>query len=162
MRSGVWPSATLRALLGPRDRENRSLVEISRFSPGPPPGEGEVLSPSPRKRLPLSGPPVPGPLALPLTARFDGGQDGWGGLPMPSSTAPLAGGCCGCGAGAGGRRGPPSATSRLGRCNRRTGGGSSCPPGRRLDRLSLLPCSQELLGQVLDHVTEEAGLGHRH
>ena len=43
MRSGVWPSATLRALLGPRDRENRSLVEISRFSPGPPPGEGEVF-----------------------------------------------------------------------------------------------------------------------
>ncbi len=57
--------------------------------PGPPPGEGEVHPPSPEAVLFPSGSPVLRPLALPLTARFDGGQDGRGGLPTPSSTAPL-------------------------------------------------------------------------
>ncbi len=45
--------------------------------------------PSPEAVLFPSGSPVLRPLALPLTARFDGGQDGQGGLPMPSSMAPL-------------------------------------------------------------------------
>uniref|UniRef100_A0A672QSS6 HAT C-terminal dimerisation domain-containing protein n=1 Tax=Sinocyclocheilus grahami TaxID=75366 RepID=A0A672QSS6_SINGR len=41
--------------------------------------------------------------------------------------------------------------SRLGRCSRRTDGGSSCLPGQDvLNRLSLLLCSQELLGEALD------------
>ncbi len=51
---------------------------------------------------------------------------------------------------------------QAGRCNRRTGGGSSCPPRQEvLDRLSLLPCSRELLGQVTGCVAEEASLGYR-
>ncbi len=66
MSSGVGPSATLRVLLGPRDRENCSFVEnlgaIDREAdggtkrnkdspPGPPPGEGVVHSPSPEEQL---------------------------------------------------------------------------------------------------------------
>ncbi len=51
---------------------------------------------------------------------------------------------------------------QAGRCNRRTGGGSSCPPRQEvLDRLSLLLCSRELLGQVTGCVAEEASLGYR-
>ncbi len=57
--------------------------------PGPPPGEGEVHPPSPEAVLFPSGSPVLRPLAFPLSARFDGGLDGRGGLPTPSSTAPL-------------------------------------------------------------------------
>lgn len=41
-----------------------------------------------------------------------------------------------------------------------TAGGSSCPQGQGVS-LSLLLCSRELLGQALDHIAEEAGLGHR-
>ncbi len=51
---------------------------------------------------------------------------------------------------------------QAGRCNRRMGGGSSCPPKQEvLDRLSLLLCSRELLGQVTGCVAEEASLGYR-
>ncbi len=84
-------------------------------------------------------------------------------LPMPSSMALLGWRLLRmqCRSG-GGRRGPPSLMSRLGRCGRQTDGGSSCPPGQdMLDRLSLLLCSRELLGHVLDCVAKEAGLGHR-
>ncbi len=62
----------------------------------------------------------------------------------------------------GGCRWPPSATSRLGAATGGPGGGSSCPPRQEvLDRLSLLLCSRELLGQVTGCVAEEASLGYR-
>ncbi len=51
---------------------------------------------------------------------------------------------------------------QAGRCNRRTGGGSSCLPRQEvLDRLSLLLCSRELLGHVTGCVAKEASLGYR-
>uniref|UniRef100_A0A8C1DXD3 Uncharacterized protein n=2 Tax=Cyprinus carpio TaxID=7962 RepID=A0A8C1DXD3_CYPCA len=54
----------------------------------------------------------------------------------------------------------PSAV-RLGRCSRWTGGGSSCPPGQDVsDCLSQHLGSRELLGKALEHVAEDAGLGH--
>ncbi|XDV50693.1 hypothetical protein PO909_019709 [Leuciscus waleckii] len=47
------------------------------------------------------------------------------------------------------------------RGRRRWGGGSSWPPRQDVfDGLSLLLYSRELLGEVLDRVAEEAGLGH--
>ncbi len=98
--------------------------------PGPPPGEGEVHPPSPEAVLFPSGSPVLRPLAFPLSARFDGGLDGRGGLPTPSSTAPLLEAAADAVREQGRMQGPPSATSRLGRCSQRTGGGSSCPLGR--------------------------------
>ncbi len=64
-------------------------------------------------------------------------------------------------AGSGGsRRGSPSATSRL-RCCRRQSACNSGPPGQDVaNRLRLLLYSRELLGEVLDRVAKEAGLGH--
>ncbi len=60
----------------------------------------------------------------------------------------------------GSRRGSPSATSRL-RCCRRQSGCNSGPPGQDVaNRLRLLLYSRELLGEVLDRVAKEAGLGH--
>ncbi len=66
-----------------------------------------------------------------------------------------------CGSG-----GPPSGAAlgdeQAGRCNWRTGGGSSCLPRQDvLDRLSLLLCSRELLGHVTGCVAEDASLGYR-
>ncbi len=71
--------------------------------------------PSPEAVLFPSGSPVLRPLALPLTARFDGGQDGRGGLPTPSSTAPLLEAAADAVREQGRTQGPPSATSRGGR-----------------------------------------------
>ncbi len=71
--------------------------------------------PSPEAVLFPSGSPVLRPLALPLTARFDGGQDGRGGLPTRSSTAPLLEAAADAVREQGRTQGPPSATSRLGR-----------------------------------------------
>ncbi len=156
LKDECGPSMTLRVLLGPRDRKNCSIVEIfvnKIFFTRPSSGGGRGAFTISRRAVPsLSGSPVLGPLALPLTARFDGGLDGRGGLPMLLQMQRGS---------RGGRRGPASTTSRQGRCSWRTGGGSSCLPGQDvLDRLSLLLCSQELLGHVLDCVAEEAGLGH--
>ncbi len=51
---------------------------------------------------------------------------------------------------------------QAGRCNRQTGGESSCLPKQdMLDRLSLLLCSLELLGHVTCCFAEEASLGYR-
>ncbi len=77
MWSEVDSSMTLQALLGPRDRDNRFLSRFKKkkkkdYPPGPPPGEGEMHLPSPEAVPSLSGSPV-----------------GRGGLPTPSSTAPL-------------------------------------------------------------------------
>ncbi len=83
MGSGVDPSMTLHALLGPRDRDNCFLSRFLKqqiIHPGPFPGEGEMHVPSPEAVSTLPG-------------RCS--------LPTPCSTAPLFEGCCGCGAGAG-------------------------------------------------------------
>ncbi len=79
---------------------------------------------------------------------------------MTGSTAPLGWRLLlRCGSG-GSRRGSPSATSRL-RCCRRQSGCNSGPPGQDVaNRLRLLLYSRELLGEVLDRVAKEAGLGH--
>ncbi|XP_016370140.1 uncharacterized protein LOC107709982, partial [Sinocyclocheilus rhinocerous] len=109
--------------------------------PGPPPEEGVVRSPSPEEQLsPPLGRPSQGLLLFCLPP---GSMAllGWRLLWMRHG-----GGC----------RGPPSSTSRLRGCGRRTGGGSSCPPGQ--DVTNHLT---SLLGKVLDCVTEEASLGHR-
>ncbi len=97
-RSG--PSATLFTLLGPRDRENCSCVEIfgnKRFSTRPSSMGGRGAFTISRRAVPsLSGLPVPGTLALPLTARFDRDLNRRGGLPRMAPWRSLAGGCCGC------------------------------------------------------------------
>ncbi len=111
------------------------------------------------KQFPLSlGSPSRGLLPL-LLPPVDGGQDGRGGLPTPSS-ALLFEDCCWCGAGA----------DAVGRPRRRAGWAlqlvdgwsSSCPPRQEiLDRLTLPLCSPELLGHVTGCVAEEASLGYR-
>ncbi len=92
----------------------------------------------------------------------DGGQDGRGGLPTSSSTAPLLEAAADAVREQGWMQGAALGDEQAGRCNRRMGGGSSCPPRQEvLDRLSLLLCSRELLGQVTGCVAEEASLGYR-
>ncbi len=114
------------------------------------------------KQFPLSlGHPSRGLLLLCLPP-VDGGQDGRGGLPTPSSTAPLLEAAVDAVREQGWMQGAALGDEQAGRCNRRTGGGSSCPPRQEvLDRLSLLLCSRELLGQVTGCVAEEASLGYR-
>ncbi len=114
------------------------------------------------KQFPLSlGRPSRGLLLLCLPP-VDGGQDGRGGLPTPSSTAPLLEAAADAVREQGWMQGAALGDEQAGRCNRRTGGGSSCPPRQEvLDRLSLLLCSRELLGQVTGCVAEEASLGYR-
>ncbi len=98
-------------------------------------------------------------LRLPLVER---GQDGRGGLPTPSSTAPLLKAAANAVREREWMQGVALGDEQAGRCNRRTGGGSSCPPRQDvLDRLSLLLCSRELLGHVTSCVAEEASLGYR-
>ncbi len=114
--------------------------------------------PSPEAVPSLSGSPVPWPLAPPLTASRKGEvATGRGGLPTPSSMAPLLE----ADAVRGWMQGAALGDEQAGRCNRRTGGGSSCPPRQVLDRLSLLLCSRELLGHVTGCVSKEASLGYR-
>ncbi len=114
------------------------------------------------KQFPLSlGRPSRGLLLLRLPP-VDGGQDGRGGLPTPSSTALLLEAAADAVREWGWMQGAALGDEQAGHCNRRTGGGSSCPPRQEvLDRLSLLLCSQELLGHVTGCVTEEASLGYR-
>ncbi len=117
--------------------------------------------PSPEAVPSLSGSPVPRPLAPLLTASRQG-QDGRGGLPAPSSTAPLLEAAADAVREQGWMQGAALGEEQAGHCNRRTGGGSSCLPRQEvLDRLSLLLCSRELLGQVTGCVAEEASLGYR-
>ncbi len=153
---------TLHALLGPRDRDNRFLTRFLKqqiIHPALLRGRERCTYPLP-KQFPLSlGRPSWGLLLLLLTP-VDGGQDGRGGLPTPSSTAPLL--KAAADAVRGWMQGAALGDEQAGRCNRRTGGGSSCPPRQKvLDRLSLLLCSQELLGYVTGCVAEEASLGYR-
>ncbi len=162
MGSGVDPSVTLHALLGPRDRDNRFLSRFLKqqiIHPALLRGRERCTYPLP-KQFPLSlGRPSRGLLLL-LLPPDDGGQDGRGGLPTPSSTAPLL--KAAADAVQGWMQGAALGDEQAGRCNRRTGGGSSCPPRHKvLDRLSLLLCSRELLGYVTGCVAEEASLGYR-
>ncbi len=162
MWSKVDSSMTLHALLGPRD--NRFL---SRFL------KKQIIHPAllrgmerctypPLKQFPLSlGRPSRSLLLLHLPP-VDGGQDGRGGLPTPSSTAPLLEAAADAVRERGWMQGAALGDEQAGRYNRRTGGGSSCPPRQEvLDRLSLLLCSRELLGHVTGCVAEEASLGYR-
>ncbi len=83
-------------------------------------------------------------------------------LPTPSSTAPLLEAAADAVRERGWMQGAALSDEQAGRCNRRTGGGSSCPPRQEVfNRLSLLLCSRELLGQVTGCVAEEASLGYR-
>ncbi len=95
--------------------------------------------PSPEAVPSLSlGCPSRGLLLLHLPP-VDGGQDGRGGLPTPSSTAPLFEAAADAVRERGWMQGAALGDQQAGCCNRRTGGGSSCPPRQEvLDRLSLL------------------------
>ncbi len=98
---------------------------------------------------------LPSPEAVPSLS-------GRGGLPTPSSTALLLKAAADAVRDRWWTQGATLGNEQAGRCNRRTGGGSSCPPRQDvLDRLSLLLCSQELLGHVTGCVAEEASLGYR-
>ncbi len=161
----VDSSMTLQALLGPRDRNNRFLSRFLKkkliIHPALLRGRERCTYPLP-KQFPLSlGRPSRGLLLLCLPP-VDGGQGGRGSLPTPSSTAPLLEAAADAVLEQGWMQGAALGDEQAGRCNRRTGGGSSCPPRQEvLDRLSLLPCSRELLGQVTGCVAEEASLGYR-
>ncbi len=166
MWSEVDSSMTLQALLGPRDRNNRFLSRFLKkkkqiIHPALLRGRERCTYPLP-KQFPLSlGHPSRGLLLLCLPP-VDGGQDGRGSLPTPSSTAPLLEAAADAVREQGWMQGAALGDEQAGRCNRRTGGGSSCPPRQEvLDRLSLLLCSRELLGQVTGCVAEEASLGYR-
>ncbi len=98
---------------------------------------------------------LPSPEAVPSLS-------GQGGLPTPSSTASLLEAAADAVRERGWMQGATLGDEQAGRCNRRTGGGSSCPPRQEvLDHLSLLLCSRELLGHVTGCVAEEASLGYR-
>ncbi len=164
MGSEVDPSMTLHALLGPWDRDNHFLSRFFKqqiIHPALLRGRERCTYPLP-KQFPLSlGRPSRG-LLLHRLPPVDGGQDGRGGLPTPSSTAPLLKAAADAVWERGWMQGATLGDEQAGRCNRRTGGGSSCPPRQEvLDRLSLLLCSRELLGHVTGCVAEEASLGYR-
>ncbi len=166
MWSEVDSSMTLQALLGPRDRDNRFLLRFKKkkkliIHPALLRGRERCTYPLP-KQFPLSlGRPSRGLLLLCLPP-VDGGQDGRGGLPTLSSTAPLLEAAADAVWERGWMQGAALGDEQAGRCNRRTGGGSSCPPRQEvLDRLSLLLCSRELLGHVTGCIAEEASLGYR-
>ncbi len=98
--------------------------------------------------------------ALGIAAPLGGGLDGLGTPLTTGSTAPLGWRLLLRRGSGGSRRGSPSATSRL-RCCRRQSGCNSGPPGQDVaNRLRLLLYSRELLGEVLDRIAKEAGLGH--
>ncbi len=165
MWSEVDSSMTLHALLGPRDRDNRFLSRFLKkkqiIHPALLRGRERCTYPLP-KQFPLSlGHPSRGLLLLRLPP-VDGGQDGRGGLSTPSSTAPLLEAAADVVRERGWMQGAALGDEQAGRCNWRTGGGSSCPPRQEvLDRLSLLLCSRELLGHVNGCVADEASLGYR-
>ncbi len=117
--------------------------------------------PSPEAVPSLPGSPSQGLLLLRLPP-VDGGQDGRGGLPTPTSTAPLLKAAADAVRERGWMQVATLGDEQAGRCNRRTGGGSRCPPRQDvLDCLSLLLCSRELLGHVTGCVAEETSLGYR-
>ncbi len=140
MWSEVDSSMTLQALLGPRDRDNRFLSRFLKktdYPPGPPPGEGEMHLPSPEAVPSLSlGRPSRGLLLLCLPP-VDGGQDGRGGLPTPSSTAPLLKAAADAVREQRWMQGTALGDEQAGRCNWRTGRGSSCPPRQEVLEASL-------------------------
>ncbi len=95
--------------LGPRDRGNRSFSEVLGTAgfranggtktkdspPGPPPGEGEVRSPSANEQSPPSlGRPSQGLLRLP--PGLAGAWTGWASCLLPAPRRCLVEGCCGC------------------------------------------------------------------
>ncbi len=137
MWSEVDSSMTLHALLEHRDRDNRFLSRKKKK----------------KKKKRLSSRPSSGGGRDALTLSRSSSLSLWAGAAF--------GGCCGCRCG-GWMQGAALGDEQAGRCNRRTGGGSSCPPRQEvLDRLSLLLCSRELLGHVTGCVAEEASLGYR-
>ncbi len=165
MGSEFDPSMTPHALLGPRDKDNRFLSRFLKqqiIHPALLRGRERCTYPLP-KQFPLSlGRPSRGLLLLRLPP-VDGGQDGQGGLPTPSSTAPLLKAAADAVRERGWMQGAAEQPDeQAGCCNRWTGGSSSCPPRQEvLDCLSLLLCSRELLGHVTGCVAEEASLGYR-
>ncbi len=115
-REGGWvwsevdSSMTLQALLGPRDRDNRFPLP---------------------KQFPLSlGCPSRG-LSLLRLPPVDGGQDGRGGLPTPSSTAPLLEAAAAAVREQGWMQGAALGDEQAGRCNRRTGRAAAVRRGRK-------------------------------
>ncbi len=152
---------TPHALLGPRDRDNRFLSRFLKqqiIHPALLWGRERCTYPL-TKQFPLSlGCPSRGLLLLCIPP-VGGGQDGRGGLPTPSSTALLLKAAADAVRERGWMQGGALGDEQAGRCNRRTGGGSSCPPRQKvLDRLSLLLCSRELLGHVSGCIAEETSL----
>lgn len=162
MWCGSALSSALRALWRPRDRGNCCLTKIPKqkgtkdFPPGPPPGKGLVWLPSPEE---LSPPSLGHPykcllflcflhsLVVAWTAHSSMTVLGWRLLLL------LHGNRCNWAL---------WAMSGLNNCGRQMGRGSSFLPGQNVfDSLSLLLCSQELLGKALGHFTEEAARGHR-
>ncbi len=114
---------------------------------GPPPGEGEVQSPSPNEQSPPSlGRPSQGLLHLRLPPGLAGAWTGWASCLRPAPRCCLVKGCCGsvgARAAAGGAHGDEQAEG----CSR--GGSSRFPPAHDVsERLSLLLCSRELLGKL--------------
>ncbi len=167
MWSGVGPSMTLRVLLGSRDRESCSFVENlgaidreadggikrnKRFSSRPSSGGGSgVFTISQRATPSISGSPVSGLFCSSAYWQVwrESEQAGWPVYALLHGAAWL-------------EAAADAAMSRLGRCGRRKGGRSSCPPGQDMtNRLRLLLCSRELLAKALDRIAKKAGLGHR-
>ncbi len=149
MWSGFGPSATLRVLLGPRDPLYCQDFWKQRFSTQPSSGGGRGAFTISRRAVPsLFGLPVLGPLALPLTARFDRGP----------AYAQLHGAAWLEAAADAVRERGRTQGDTLGALWPADGWRQHLPAGR--DGLSLLLCSRELLGKVLNCVAEEAGLGH--
>ncbi len=136
---------------------NKTKQQQQDSPPGPPPGEGGVTRHLRRAVSSFSRSPVSGPFAPAHTARFGGGLERLGDLPVAGSmTLPVgwllwqrgSGGSC---------REAPMATSRLRGCSRV--GSNRLPPTHDVsDHLSLPLCCRELLCNALDSVAEEAGL----
>ncbi len=115
--------------------------------PGPPPGEGEVQSPSPNEQSPPSlGRPSQGLLHLRLPPGLAGAWTGWASCLRPAPRRCLVKGCCGSvgvKVAAGGAHSDEQAEG----CSR--GGSSRFPPAHDVSEgLSLLLCCRELLGKL--------------
>ncbi len=166
MWSEVDSSMTLQALLGPRDRDNRFLsrfLKKNRLSTRPSSGGGRdalTLSRSSSLSLWVAR---PGGLLLLCLPPVDGGQDGRGSLPTPSSTAPLFGGCCGCGAGAGVECRGPAPRRRAGWALQPADWWRQQLPGEAGSVRSpqSAPVQPGTAGPVTGCVAEEASLGYR-
>ncbi len=126
--------------------------------PGPPPGEGVVLSPSPEEQDPEApGRPSQGRRLPWHFTGLAGAEAGRAAFLWP---APCCGHCEGCCCG----RAGAEVEAAGGRLRRRAGGGaaagggagdSSGPPGQDVTKcLRLLLCGGELLGKVLHRFAE--------